>query len=323
MAGAAPRNARSTWASVLAALVTCVGAVALGGCGGSGPYVTTRDESAVTQSALVLPATPLHADAPLTARGAVSVEGGVALAHVEAPGADRRAGASGHLTPGYVIQGRVAWRALPSLEVAVAGEGADGRWASTSARDLDASTYAYTESYRLGPQVRVVFNPDSALRAGVSTSLLLGRVPWSRAVTTTHTVIWVPGGGAPTTPPEVTSTYASNASLRTWVNLAFFVTGDLHRNVSLLGGVSLQGVPATRGAMSFERTCSDECRGDAPGDRPAAATEGVGTAFLSGELRLGPASLVGRAYVVVFGPSAVVDASRVGGSVGLRWTVAP
>jgi hypothetical protein len=286
----------------------------------------------VRQAALVPAPTPMYADAPLAPRGGVALEGGVTFAQAE-PGGERLGGAGGHVVPVTTLRGRVAWRPTSYVELAFAGEGASGAWASPHARDVDASGFDYTEVFRLGPQVRVVFNPRHPLRVGLSAAGLFGRIPWGRDITSTGTsravdprtgaVVYESGGAG--------AESLSDASAFAWANLAVFLTGDIGGRASVLGGVSVQNQPAAFGYKRTEQSCYTpagtfwpSCSGRTPSEVPALESAFASTAFVSGELRLGAGvSLVGRFHAVLAGSPQVTAPGRFGGGLDLRATFGP
>lgn len=306
-----------------------VAARALASCLGEHQIVTTYD---ILQAAMVPAPTPMGADAPLAPVRGFTVEGGATVAQ-SLPGGTRRDGAGGQMVPVTTLRGRVAFRPIRHLEVALAGEGSPGAWAAPHARDVPSDRLDSAGFFRLGPQVRVVFNPRSAVRVGLSSAGLFGSLPWHRNIdTTTTTSTYDPQSGGYVNGTRVTSsTTQSGTAGFFWVNTALFVTGDLGGRGSLLGGVSVQNQPVAFGSLIVSETCFTpdrrawpDCTGSSSGSVPALQGTFASTAFLSGELRLGASlSLVGRLHALLAGDPQVIASGRFGGGLDLRATFGP
>lgn len=290
---------------------------------GQTPVLTTTHRQDVLRSGLLVAPTPLFADSPLTPVGAISLEGGVSFAQRGPAVASRPGGAGGHLIPDVSVRMRIAWRPRQerNLELALAGMGAPGAWASSHATDLRADTFSSEETFFVGPQVRAVFDVAPSVQVGLSLSALLGRVPWSRTVDETVFVADGLGGMRLYDRDVETKTDGSFTAL---LGAAGFVTGDVSRYLTLLGGFSVQTQPYVRGFEQFVFRCMTEGCGEPRADTtPEVDLGGTGLLFASVTVRLGPVAIVGRAHGVLFGPGPAVDPGRFGGGIDLRGTFSP
>lgn len=309
--------------------VLWVGGVArlLAACVSPYDHVSTTTYD-ILQSALVPAPTPMHADAPLAPPRSVTVGGGATFAQA-LPGGQRRSGAGGHVVPVTSVRVRFAWRPNRYLEAALAGDGASAAWSSPHARDVRDGAFDGSNAFRLGPQVRVVLNPRSPVRFGLSSTFLGGRIPWARDISARSS--------SRTFDPQTGMTYTGSASADSsdgggdtflWISAAALLSGDIGRVASVLGGVSVQNQPAVTGFTTVSESCISpagsvwpSCSGSTPSEVPVVRSTFASTVFLSGELHLGATlSLVGRFHAVVAGDPEVVAPGRFGGGVDLRGT---
>ena len=301
--------------STLRGLFALVAAWGLASClGYDHERITTYD---ILQAAIVPAPTPMGADAPLTPVRGFTVEGGATVAQA-LPGGRRRDGAGGQMVPVTTLRGRIAWRPGQRVEMALAGEGSPGAWAAPHARDVAADRLDGEGFFRFGPQVRVVLNPRSAVRVGLSSAGLFGSLPWHRSVDiTVATSTFDPLAGTYVSGRRVkSSSTQSGVSGFFWVNAALFVTGDLGSRGSLLGGVSVQNQPVAFGSLVVSARPSSTIS--------ALESAFASTAFVSGELRLGAGvSLVGRFHAVLAGDPQTTAPGRFGGGLDLRATFGP
>jgi hypothetical protein len=202
--------------------------------------------------------------------------------------------------------------------MALAGEGSPGVWAAPHARDVAADRLDGEGFFRFGPQVRLVFNPRSAVRVGLSSAGQFGSLPWHRVVDTTISAsTFDPQTGAYTSERHVTSSSTqSGVSGFFWINAALFITGDLGSRGSLLGGVSVQNQPVAFGSLVVS----------VPSSGTISTLDGTfaSTAFVSGELRLWASlSVIGRFHAVLAGDPQTTAPGRFGGGLDLRATFDP
>jgi hypothetical protein len=281
----------------------------------------------VQQAARIAAPSPGMAAAPLTPYGRVAVEGGIEGAFGPFAVAPVAVNQVAHLVPTVSARGRVLFRPWRYAEVGLGGVVYLPVATVSTAEGLDDAVFRNGGSGRFDMNLRVVFNPASAVRVGTSLGLGFTSVPFVQTGSTTDvaTTTWSWSTEPRSTSTTTASTWARNGSfLEPQLTWGLFVTGDPHRRLGLLGGVTLQNQRVTPGRESILRSCSTSRDSTCEVTRVQDESPGIELpllqTFVSAELRLGRASVVGTLHAALPSSPLVAQSGLVGGSLDLRYT---
>lgn len=272
---------------------------------------TVATRPVIEQVALVPAPSGPHAIGVPLREHRFSVEGAFAFNHVQ-EGRSRQERESGHIVVQGSGRGRVAVGLLDNVEVGFSGEYHGLELGVPIASDTSADVLIDDDVWRLGPQLRVHGGNDR-LRVGGLLELEMADVPFARTIydAPSTDIFRDPADGD-------TETFRG---LIPYARIGFFCTSLLLPQLSVSGGGIVQSQPVFFGYDRDDACSDDGACSSRTVDVEYYEQAPILTLFGSVSFELEPITLIAQLYGHVAGDPRVVEASRAGGELVVRWSM--
>lgn len=307
------------------ASVSCVVIIAFAAATGACGSFSRSTVSLVQQSARVASPSPGLAATPLTPVGRPAIEGGIEGAFGPLDAAAIGPIRVAHVVPALAARARVLLRPWAHFEFAVGGALYLPGATSSTVIGLDDGAYGGRASGRFDLQVRAIFNPKSAVRAGCSMGLGFTSMPLVQSGVTTDTTMSSSSFWGTSSTTRETSIWARDGGfIEAQFTFAVFVAGDVHPRLGLFGGLALQNQRVVPGQDTLVRTCeasrASSCSVPRPQDENPGRELPLAQGFVSGELRFGHLSLIGSLHAALPTSPLIQQSGLFGGGIDARYT---